>query len=460
MKVSLRITVSALLVLSLLTSAGCGFSQAEPNETGLPFLTTSGMDIVTDNGEKLLLEGVNFGAWLLWEGSAYGLPNYPEHQFRGLLVERLPLETVDSFFSFIRDSFITSDDFRRASDAGLDYVRLPFHYRYVNEDQETLLDQAVDWAGEHGIYVILDMHAAPGCQNSDYHSDSAGTAGLWDSPEDQEEFIHLWEVLAERYKGEPAVAGYELLNEPKAEDGSLLTDLYTRAISAIRAIDDRHIIFLDGNDYASDFSIFEPPLGDNTVYVFHTYAGVVEAERQARQYIRFRDRHQVPVMCNEFGEYGLTRVLGRAELHPAWWSFKMVRAGPDVPYLHMTEVNTWKLWLTEIASARRASEEETLAKVLEVIDGAALPPGLNDALVTAFSSSEGSKKQEVIRIIRSYPEKGPELRNMNDKIQQLIAAADSDAVAQALLPLQPGKLEKLTSSLSSDHWSTGAPLSP
>ncbi|MBU4176134.1 MAG: glycoside hydrolase family 5 protein [Actinobacteria bacterium] len=459
MKASLRLTISALLALVLLSAAGCGCLNGTSTETVLPFLTTDGIDIVTESGEKVLLEGANFGGWLLWEGSAYGLPNYPEHQFRCLLEERLPPKTVDTFFGLIRDSFITSDDFKRAGDAGLDYIRLPFHYRYVNEDRETVLDQAVDWAGENGIYVILDMHAAPGCQNSDYHSDSAGTAGLWNSPEDQEEFIHLWEVLAERYKDEPAVAGFELLNEPEAEDGAMLTDLYARTISAIREIDDRHIIFLDGNNYAADFSVFEPPLGNNTVYVFHTYAGVVEAERQSRQYLEFRDRHQVPVMCNEFGEYGLTRVFSRTELHPAWWSFKMVRAGPDVPYLHMPEENTWKVWLTEIASARRASEEETLAKALEVIDGAALSPGLNDALVTAFSSSEGFNKKEVMRIVRSYPEEGPELRNLNEEIQQLIASAEADAVAQALLPLRPGELEELISSLASDHWSTGALLS-
>ncbi|MBC8477694.1 MAG: cellulase family glycosylhydrolase [Dehalococcoidia bacterium] len=212
MRVSLCLTVSALLALSLLSAAGCGCSHGASTESGLPFLTTRGKDIVTDSGEEVLLEGVNFGGWLLWEGSAYGLPNYPEHQFRGLLEERLPPKTVDSFFGLIRDSFITSDDFKRAGDAGLDYVRLPFHYRCVNENEETILDQAVDWATQHGIYVILDMHAAPGCQNNDYHSDSAGTAGLWDRPEDQEEFIHLWEGPAERGKDEPAVAGFEVLN--------------------------------------------------------------------------------------------------------------------------------------------------------------------------------------------------------------------------------------------------------
>ena len=360
-----------------------------------------------------------------------------------------------TLFELVCGDFITEDDFRNASDAGLDYVRLPFHHRYVTENGETELDRAIQWASEHGIYVILDMHAAPGCQNSDYHSDSDGTAGLWDGPEHQAEFIHLWEILAIRYKDEPAIAGYELLNEPVAPDGAMLTDLYRRTISAVREIDDRHIIFLDGNDYASDFSAFEPPLADNTVYVLHTYAGVDEAQRQARQYLDFRDRCDVPVMCNEFGEYGLTGVFGGEELHPAWWSYKMVRAGPDVPYLYMPRDNPWNLWLKEVSGTRRAYQAKLQADSLEVIDLSAVSPLLKQALSDMIAATGRLDKKEVIRLARSHPDDGPELEGVYLEVRGINIAAEADAMAQSLGSMSPGELENLAWSLGSGNWWKG-----
>lgn len=126
----------------------------------------------------------------------------------------------------------------------------------------------------HGLYAILDFHALPGAQNQHWHSDN-GThrAGFWSYRHFQDRAVHLWEAIAGRFRGNPAVAGYNLMNEPGDPDGTVVKPFYDRAVQAVRAVDPGHIIFLDGNRYSTDFSIFEgAPLYENTVYAAHDYA--------------------------------------------------------------------------------------------------------------------------------------------------------------------------------------------
>jgi endoglucanase len=125
----------------------------------------------------------------------------------------------------------------------------------------------------HGLYAILDFHALPGAQNQHWHSDN-GThrAGFWSYRHFQDRAVHLWEAIAGRFRGNPAVAGYNLMNEPGDPDGTVVKPFYDRAVQAVRAVDPGHI-FLDGNRYSTDFSIFEgAPLYENTVYAAHDYA--------------------------------------------------------------------------------------------------------------------------------------------------------------------------------------------
>src|SRR5690606_34592368 len=76
--------------------------------------------------------------------------------------------------------------------------------------------------------------------------------------------------IAERYRGNPWVAGYNLMNEPADPSGTAVARVYDELIAAVREVDPDHIIFLDGNTYSTDFSMFEVP-EPNTVYTLHDY---------------------------------------------------------------------------------------------------------------------------------------------------------------------------------------------
>lgn len=99
-----------------------------------------------------------------------------------------------------------------------------------------------------GIYTILDLHAAPGGQNIDWHADTGVHRALfWEHLEFQNRAIALWEKLAERYKGNTWIAGYNPLNEPTDEEHVRVLAWYERVEKAIRKVDSEHILFWDGN---------------------------------------------------------------------------------------------------------------------------------------------------------------------------------------------------------------------
>ncbi|QBS36728.1 hypothetical protein E1B22_01260 [Thermaerobacter sp. FW80] len=142
------------------------------------------------------------------------------------------------------------------------------------------LDRAIAAAREAGIYVILDLHAAPGWQNEHWHSDNAhGVSLLWHDRNYQIRGRELWRHIARHYRGEPAVAGYNLLNEPNAPSIQMLNDLYNEWIAAIREVDPDHIVFLEGNNFSRDFAGLEVDFKDNIVFSSHNYTIVTHRAR-------------------------------------------------------------------------------------------------------------------------------------------------------------------------------------
>ena len=137
------------------------------------------------------------------------------------------------------------------------------------------LDRVIDLCAKHGIYTILDLHTAPGGQNTDWHAD-AGThiANFWLHKDFQDRAVWLWEELAKHYKDNTWIAGYNPLNEPTDSKHTRLVAFYDRLHKAIRAIDPHHAIFLDGNTFASDFSHFGEAYKswENTAYSIHDYS--------------------------------------------------------------------------------------------------------------------------------------------------------------------------------------------
>ncbi len=142
----------------------------------------------------------------------------------------------------------------------------------IKEGAFQYLDSVIELCARHQIYTIIDLHALPGCQNQHWHSDNpTHVAAFWIQKDFQDRAVHLWEVIAEHYKNQPWVAGYDLINEPADPTGEKVFPYYKRLRDAIRKVDPNHILFLEGDRYATDFSKFTE-VWDNVVYTNHDYA--------------------------------------------------------------------------------------------------------------------------------------------------------------------------------------------
>ena len=134
------------------------------------------------------------------------------------------------------------------------------------------LDRVVDLCAKYGIYTVIDLHALPGGNNFDWHADNPTHEALfWDHKDFQDRAVIIWEHLAEHYKNNSWVAGYNPVNEPTDKEHVRLLAFYERIEKAIRAIDPHHILFLDGNTFGSDLRRFGEPL-PNSVYACHDYS--------------------------------------------------------------------------------------------------------------------------------------------------------------------------------------------
>ena len=248
--------------------------------TDLPLLRVEGTRFVDDAGRPVGLHGVGLGGWMNMENFITGYPG-SESAMRAALQRVLSPDAYEAFFDAFYVDFFDAADAAHLRALGLNSVRLPVNYRHFEDDAAPFelletgfrrLDRVIDLLGRHGIYSIIDLHAAPGRQNHHWHSDNpTHEAAFWQHRHFQDRAVHLWEALADRYRGRSEVAGYNPLNEPADESGEVLPAFYRRVEQAIRSVDPDHILFLDGNRYSTDFSSFAEPFA-NAVYACHDYA--------------------------------------------------------------------------------------------------------------------------------------------------------------------------------------------
>lgn len=350
----------------------------------LPFLRTNNCSIVDDTGKHVRLRGVNLGGWLMMEGYMLFGRNIPERAFRESFEKALGRDALDGFTRSFRDTFIREEDIKIIKSWGANCIRIPFNYRLIefedrpfslNEEGLSYLNRAVGWCEKHGLYCILDMHAAPGCQNGGWHSDSYGNTELFSNDFNIDRYLRLWHFLAEQYKDSSAVAGYDVLNEPVISfyNEQALKNLYTKVIKEIRDADKKHIIFLEGNFWAQRLAFLGKPEDSNTVYSIHTYAPfdfthnfkiglyypgkaynmVWNKERfalLAKPYRMFAEYNKVPLYLGEFGvnardgHFGEIRwvadmlsILKDNDMSWTYWTYKTVAnyAFPDGVYRYL-----------------------------------------------------------------------------------------------------------------------------
>jgi aryl-phospho-beta-D-glucosidase BglC (GH1 family) len=286
------------------------------------FINIKDKNLFTPDGKKILLQGINLGNWLNPEGYMF-LFDSSASSYRMIdqvFKEMVGPDFTNWFWAEFKKNYITKEDIFYIKQTGMNSIRLPFHYKlFTNEDYMGLnanqngfeiFDQIIEWCREAGLYVILDMHDAPGGQTGDNIDDSYGYPWLMESPESQQLFVAIWKKIAQKYADEPIILGYDLLNEPIAhyfteKDKSLndkLVPLYKKAVKAIREVDNNHIILLGGAQWNSNFTIFDDWDFDNKLmFTCHRYWCGTKQEN-VQDFVDFRDKVNLPMYMGETGE--------------------------------------------------------------------------------------------------------------------------------------------------------------
>jgi hypothetical protein len=269
------------------------------------FVRASGKDLVDGAGKSLLLRGTNLGNWFEPEGYMFHLGDNAQspREIEELSYELIGPEKADAFWKEWRETYITEADIDRLKAMGFNSVRVPIHWELFDQDNAEgfrLLDRLVEWARKDHIYVIIDLHCAPGGQTGTNIDDSYGYPWLYLSGEAQKHTIAIWRRIAAHYSKEPIVLGYDLLNEPIPHFPQLqrfngdLEPLYRRISAAIREVDRNHVLILGGAQWDSNFKVFGPPFDKNVMYTFHKYWTAPDAS-VIKEYVDFRDKYNVPI---------------------------------------------------------------------------------------------------------------------------------------------------------------------
>ncbi len=303
--------IAVLIVLTLIfTMFGCTKPQVKnleeynnSNTKEMSLLTVKDGCIVNENGEEIVLKGVNLGNWLLWETWMGFVPEYTEdwgyYDTLEVLLDRFGEEKTNEIVKIFEDNFVTEEDIAQIEKLGFNCVRVPFWYRnFMTEDGEWLtedyknnpgfmrLDWLVSTCEKYGIYVILDMHGAPGGQSKNHCTGKAGRNELYEGEGKMESAMMLWGAIAQKYKDCKTIAAYDLLNEPQnnggyegdyswapeSEEAVVQTNkAYDILYNTVRSVDENHIISFEG---VWSTTVLPNPLEKNytnMLYQLHLY---------------------------------------------------------------------------------------------------------------------------------------------------------------------------------------------
>lgn len=312
-------------------------------------LTVSGKKIInTSNNQEVILNAINFGNWMVMEGYMMNSTNQAtaQHKWKQKLTTLIGSTNTATFYNAWLANHVTQADIIQVKNWGFNSVRLPLHYEYFvnagtpdvwNNQGFTILDSVISWCAAAGVYAIIDLHAAPGGQSNNDISDYDNTKpSLWESEANKTKTVELWKKLSERYKAEPWIAGYDLINEPawNLPGGTALRDIYGRLTNVIRGNSDNHILFIEGNWYSNDYTGLTPAWDPNMVYVFHKYWSNATSE-DIKWITDFRDNQNRPIWCGEHGENSNDHFTKISETFSAngigfsWWPMKKFQSIND-----------------------------------------------------------------------------------------------------------------------------------
>lgn len=390
-----KIMAMLLVMLLLLSMAGCGedgpkalSDYTHKNAPVAGILSVEDGYLVDENGEQVLLFGVNLGNWMLMETWMNAITGYSgdwaHYDTLALLNERFGAEKTAELMRVYEENFITEQDIAQIEKLGFNCVRVPFWYRnFMLEDGTWLTEnmdenpgfQRLDWlieqCGAHGIYVILDLHGAPGGQSTNHSTGKAGRNVLYTDEASMQAAERLWTAIAARYKDSPVVAAYDLLNEPQnngdtygvnnwpaeSEDAVQNTNAaYDRLYRAVRSVDGEHLISLEGIWSTTVLPDPEEMGYENMLYQLHLYdtdKGMIQY--RVKELKTARKDWDVAVLVGEFNNFAeeayACRQYVKNDISYVKWTYKTMNTGDN-----------WGLFNGNIGSIdiRQASYEEIL----------------------------------------------------------------------------------------------------
>jgi len=379
----------SLLLLALCLGAGQAYSQ-------LTRLRADGKRIVNADNQEVILKGINVGGWLLQEGYMMK-PGGGGTQWsvkKSLYDQGQSDAAVEAFYQSWRDNFITKADVDYMASLGFNSIRLPLHYdlfltpaqravrngvarnsstynNYVNSltswyNSNTLFtdanlegfrltDSLLKWAAANKMYVVLDLHAAPGAAGTDANiADAFVGNDLWNRSIYQDITVRLWQRISARYINDDRIAFYDLINEPNnVPANQQIHALFERLINAIRAQGDTHLLMIEGNGWGNQYNYLEPftfTNRSNLVYNAHRYGtststtttnGDANQINELGNINNFRNTHNVPVVVGETGENSADWLRANiAAMNAAgvgWfhWTYKRFDAGENAALLRI-----------------------------------------------------------------------------------------------------------------------------
>ncbi|UQB68948.1 cellulase family glycosylhydrolase [Epilithonimonas zeae] len=351
--------------------------------TAQGFLKTQGQKIVNSKGENVYLKGLGLGGWMLQEGYMLKTADFagPQYQIKEKIAEVAGEDGKDEFYKAYLKNGITKKDIDSLAKWGFNSIRLPMHYNLYTlpiekepvkgqntwlEEGFQMTDNLLKWCEDNKIYLILDLHAVPGGQGNDANisDNDKSKPNLWDSEENQKKTIALWKKLAERYKDKEWIGGYDLINEPnypftgKNPNGTdemsnaPLWKLQKDITEAIRQVDKKHIIILEGNGWGNNYNGLPKLWDDNLVLSFHKY-WTTNSQDAIQNIIDLREKLNVPAWLGETGENSnvwfteLNQLLLKNNIGYAYWPMKKIDNIAGVTNVKITPdyqklLNYWK----------------------------------------------------------------------------------------------------------------------
>lgn len=330
-----------------------GFSQG--------FLKASGTKIVDGRGQNVLLRGIGLGGWMLQEGYMLKINNEAQqYRIRERIADLVGPKQTQEFYDAWLANHMRKIDVDSMKRWGFNSIRLPMHYNLYTlpVDKEpvagkntwlekgfALTDSLLNWCKANKMYLILDLHAAPGGQGNDLNIADRDPSKpyLWDSEANQEKTIALWRKLAERYKNEPYIGAYDIINEPnygfsnpeedkngtKEKVNAPLRKLMVEITKAIREVDQQHLIIIEGNGWGNNYNGIFPLWDKNMALSFHKYWNYND-QASIAHIIKARDEQHVPVWLGETGENSnvwftdAIHLLEKNNIGWSWWPLKKI----------------------------------------------------------------------------------------------------------------------------------------